>query len=92
MIEVIVPGSLARPGSGFSFLLPEEVSNAAVAGAVNETVSLPDGSPLPVWLQYYPDSKRFVASDVPLGSLPITVVVSVGKLRWMVEITAQQDR
>ena len=91
MIEVVVPGSLARPGSGFSFLLPEEVSHAAVAGAVTETVSLPDGSPLPVWLQYFPDSKRFVASDVPAGSLPITVVVMVGGQKWLVEITAQQD-
>jgi len=68
------------------------VSNAATAGAVAEKVSLSDGSPLPVWLRYYPDSKRFVASDVPPGSLPITVVVSVGELRWMVKITAQQDR
>jgi len=92
VINVTVPSRLARPGAGFSFLLPEEVSNAATAGAVTEKVSLSDGSPLPVWLRYYPDSKRFVASDVPPGSLPITVVVSVGELRWMVKITAQQDR
>ncbi|RII26601.1 MAG: hypothetical protein CXR31_09285 [Geobacter sp.] len=91
IINVTVPGRLARPGSGFSFLLPEEVSNAAVAGAVTETVSLPDGSQLPVWLKYYPDSKRFVASDVPAGSLPITVIVLVGGQKWLVEITAQQD-
>jgi len=91
-IVVTVPATPARSGPGFSFLLPEEIATAVAAGTVTEKVSLPDGSPLPAWLHYSPDTRRFVASEVPAGSLPLFVVVSVGERRWVVEIAPQQER
>ncbi|MBV5329898.1 MAG: filamentous hemagglutinin N-terminal domain-containing protein [Chlorobium sp.] len=84
-IMVGVPKVLTRPGSSFSFPLPEHVSSAAERdGEVK--VSLANGNPLPAWLRYMHASRTFVANDVPAGSMPITVLVSVGSMVWTVEI------
>jgi len=62
---------------------------AATAAAV--TVSLSDGGQVPGWLRYSPESNTFTASDVPAGSLPIKIIVTVGDQSWTVEITRQQE-
>jgi len=90
IIAVTVPDSMAQPGSAFSFQLPEQVRDMAAATATAVTVSLSDGGQVPGWLQYSPESNTFTASDVPAGSLPIKIIVTVGDQSWTVEITKQQ--
>jgi filamentous hemagglutinin family protein len=89
VIIVTIPAKLAGPGAGFNFPLPEQVASAAQAAAIIEKITLPDGSALPSWLQYDPDSRTFVARNVPEGFLAITVVVTVGNQSWTVKITKQ---
>lgn len=85
VVTVAVPNVLARPGSSFSFPLPEQVSTVGERGG-EVKVSLANGDPLPVWLRYMPESRTFVATDVPAGSMPITAIVAVGSRVWTVEI------
>ena len=86
IITVAVPKTLASPGSSFRFPLPEQVSSAVERGG-EVKVSLANGNPLPVWLRYMHASRTFVATDVPVGSLPIIAMVEVGGRVWTVEIT-----
>ena len=85
VIIVTIPGTLAEPGAGFSFPLPEQLANAAAAAAIK--VTMPDGSPLPSWLQYDPDTRTFVARNVPEGPLSIDILITVGNQSWTVKIT-----
>jgi hypothetical protein len=90
VIVVTIPDNLGQPGSGFRFILPESVANAAAANPDAVAVTLQDGSSLPAWLQYNPDSNSFVANNVPEGSLPINVMVTIGGQSWIVQITKQE--
>lgn len=92
IIVVSVPGKLIRPGTLFSFPLPEQIKNVAAVSTVAERVSMPDGGPLPSWLEYHRDNKTFVASDVPVGALPLTVMIAIGDQSWSVEITKQEEK
>ena len=85
IITVAVPKTSASPGSNFTFQLPEQVSLSSEMGK-EVKVSLANGDPLPVWLKYVYTSRTFVATNVPAGSIPITVLVAVGKNVWTVEI------
>ncbi|MBX3669701.1 MAG: hypothetical protein KF778_14970 [Rhodocyclaceae bacterium] len=84
LIAVSVPKGTSTSGSGFSFPLPEKIVDSA---STPIQVSLPDGSPLPAWLQYDAAEKRFVATAVPDGAFPITVVVSVSGTRTFIVIS-----
>jgi len=87
-IGVRVPGYLDRPNAVFGFELPDKVRNTISGSGVAETVTLLDGSPLPSWLEYDSGSKRFTASNVPHGSMPLSVLIQSGGQRWAVEIMA----
>ena len=90
LILVIVPQFLIVPGSVFSFVLPEEVKSAVSESGVAEKVTLLDGSPLPAWLHYSPETMTFTATDMPRGVTELKVLVMVGGKRWIVDITMQQ--
>ncbi len=59
-----------------SFKFPLSGTAARIAGARNMQVTTADGKPLPAWLRYVPESRSFVASDVPEGAFPLRVVLS----------------
>jgi len=90
VIVATIPDNLTVLGSGFRFVLPESIANAAAANPGAATVTLQDGSSLPAWLQYNPDSNSFVANNVPEGFLPVNVMVTIGGQSWIVQITEQQ--
>jgi hypothetical protein len=83
------PTTLASsaPVQGFKFTVPETllpasiVSNAATLTASPTTGSLieravqSDGSPLPSWLKYDPETNTFSAAQVPQGAKAIEIKI-----------------
>ncbi len=65
----------AEERSAFRTGLPVDVAAAANRGRV--TVTTQSGQALPGWLKYDPAAKGFVAHDVPLGALPLSIVVTI---------------
>ena len=88
LILVTVPQSLGAEGSVFSFVLPDELKNSV--GGVVESVTLPDGAPLPSWLHYNPETMTFTATDMPQGMTEFKVLVTLGGQSWIVDIAMQQ--
>ena len=78
VITVSVPKEMATSGSGFSFPLPAQVTNAGTGNNAVITVKTVTGQSLPSWLKFNPETKTFVATAVPDGAFPMQVVVTVG--------------
>ena len=51
-----------------------------------------DGKPLPNWLRYEPDTKTFIATDVPAGAFPLQLKVSGGGQETMMVIREQDAK
>ncbi len=90
IITVSVPKEMATAGSGFSFPLPAQVTEAASANTPVQ-VTTTSGDPLPSWLSFNPETKAFVASAVPDGAFPMQVVVIVGGTRTTIVISERQE-
>jgi hypothetical protein len=72
---------------GFKFQVPETllpasiVSNTATltasstTGSVIERAVQSDGSPLPTWLKYDPETNTFSAAQIPAGSKPVEIKI-----------------
>jgi hypothetical protein len=86
VILVEVPADLVQAEAGFSFALPRELAELANATRSVPQVTLADGSPLPTWLRYRASDKRFVATKVPSGALPLQAKVKIGTTITMVMI------
>ena len=72
---------------GFSFALPASLTDGQHA-EVEVTATQADGSPLPAWLRFERQGRRFVASAaVPAHELPLRLVVTVGGQRTLVVLT-----
>ncbi|MEI8031370.1 MAG: hypothetical protein WCH35_16470, partial [Comamonadaceae bacterium] len=83
---------LATAYRGLSFTLPSEMFDGVVNNPVID-VALMDGSPLPSWLRFVPETHTFVATEVPEGALPLKVVVTVaGRSRVITIETMTQSR
>lgn len=50
------------------------------------SVKLVNGMDLPDWLQFIPSEKALLARKIPLGSLPLQLMVRLGELRYLVDI------
>jgi len=83
IVTISVPKSMTSSGEGFSVPLPQELAEATG----NVLVTLVNGTQLPSWLRYVPESKSFEVSAVPPGILPLQVLVRIGSLRWIGVIT-----
>lgn len=85
-----VPTTLATtaPVKGFKFtvpdaLLPESISSSSPVGkastqptsGVVERAVQSDGSPLPNWLKYDPDTNTFTANEVPQGAKAVEIKI-----------------
>lgn len=77
VVNVSVPRSRAG-GAGFSFALPAALQQAVETSGQPPTASAADGSPLPGWLRFVPETRSFVASAVPDGALPFEALVRIG--------------
>ena len=89
VISVAVPRELSS--SGFSFPLPQQVLETADAAKTPIVATTLTGSPLPSWVTYDAESKTFVATTVPEGGLPISVLVTVGDQRATVVISEKSE-
>jgi len=76
VIAVTVPKEMATSGTGFAFALPSQTTGTETSTPA--TVTTVSGQTLPGWLKYSAETKSLVASAVPDGGLPITVVVHAG--------------
>jgi hypothetical protein len=73
IVNVMVPTEMVSRNGGFSFPLPEKIS---AGSSVLLSVTKVGGDPLPSWLQFDPQTKTFTATNVPIGGLPLRVIVS----------------
>lgn len=80
LIAVVLPQGTTSANSVLSIPLPEQ---ASTKGA-DVKVSLPNNESLPSWISYNPQSQTFEAQGVPMGGLPLTVVVDSGGQRTLV--------
>ena len=87
LIGVSVPQSLWMPGAVFSFELPEQVKGAASGGDV--AITLLDGTPLPSWLHYNPETMTFTATDVPQGAAGVKLLVKVNGKSWEIDVSVK---
>jgi hypothetical protein len=78
---------MATAGSGFSFPLPAQVTDAETGNNAVNSVTTVSGQPLPSWLKFNPETKTFVASAVPDGAFPMQVAVTVGGKRSTIVIS-----
>ena len=76
VVNVAIPNDMASPGSSFAFPLPSKSVTAADANTNQVRVSLPNGNPLPAWLNYNSQTRVVTASAVPEGALPMQVMVN----------------
>jgi hypothetical protein len=83
IVTVSVPKAVAASKDGFSVPLPKEI----VETKGNVVVTLLDGSQVPGWLKFVPESKSFAVSNVAPGNLPIQVLVKIGERQWACVIT-----
>ena len=84
---VSLPKGTSTAGTGFSFVLPDAVSQAATANAGAVRATTPQGSALPTWLKFDAKTMQFQASAVPDGAFPMQVTINIGTQRIMVVIS-----
>ncbi|MBI1195578.1 MAG: hypothetical protein GC138_07020 [Gammaproteobacteria bacterium] len=88
LVKVSVPQKILS--KGFSFALPAELVKGIRSDA-GITATLVDGTPLPGWLHFAPDTRTFTASAVPSGALPIQVVVNIDGRSSIVVIAEEAE-
>jgi hypothetical protein len=90
MVAVSLPKNTATSGMGFTFVLPASLTEGIPSQSAM-TVTLPNGSPLPDWLQFNAQTMAFTASAVPDGSFPMRVLVTIGNREVMVTIFERSE-
>jgi hypothetical protein len=88
LIAVVLPQGVVSLNAPLTIPLPEQ---AMVSGA-DVKVSLPSNESLPSWISYNPQSQAFEARGVPVGGLPLTVVVDSGGQRTLVLLSESSSK
>ena len=78
VLKVYIPEKFVSSRSSFFFPLPEKIRKQLSKSIDAEQVFLMDGTSLPSWLTYDAESKVFTANEVPIGELPLTVIIKQG--------------
>jgi hypothetical protein len=77
----------SSPSQGFKFTVPETLLPASIVvntatltaspttGSVIERAVQSDGSPLPTWLKYDPETNTFSADQIPAGAKPVEIKI-----------------
>jgi mucin-19 len=95
LVKVMINGepttlAASSPIQGFKFtvpaaLLPESIVNTRSDSAQDarqglvERAMQADGSPLPSWLSYDPETNTFSAKEIPAGAKPIEIKIQTVK-------------
>jgi hypothetical protein len=80
LIAVTLPAGSLSGSQAVNIPVPEQ----AILNSADVKVSLPSDENLPSWIAYNPRSQVFEARAVPLGGLPLTVVVDSGGQRTLI--------
>jgi hypothetical protein len=89
-VSVSLPKNTVASGMGFAFSLPiSMMQNFPAQTTVKAT--MPNGSPLPDWLQFNAQEMMFTALAVPDGALPMRVLVTLGTKEVMVTISERSE-
>jgi hypothetical protein len=72
----------------FSFSLPAASATRVRELGITPVATLPNGAPLPGWIQFDGGSLRFTGKQVPAGGLPLKVKLSGDGWSAVVEIVA----
>ncbi len=91
IVSVLVPRSTATAGSGFKFMLPEALFNAADTSGATPSATTLSGGALPAWLRIDASTRSFVASAVPDGALPYQLRVTIGGQSTIIVIAERAD-
>jgi hypothetical protein len=67
----------AEEANSFRFPLSGEAARLLGGKNTKAQFTQADGQPLPNWLRYVPEIKGFKVADVPEGSLPMPIIISV---------------
>jgi hypothetical protein len=93
LVAVSVPQNTAVSGSGLVIPLPDHVTAPVEAQANSAlSVTLSNNQPLPAWIKFDSSSKALVTTAVPGGSFPISVAVSIGGVRTIIQVSESQNK
>lgn len=74
----------------FEFALPAQATQSLLGTTTAPSASLSNNEPLPNWLRFDPQTRKFTAENIPADGLPLQVVVSAGSILITIEITEMQ--
>ena len=84
---VSLPKGTSTAGSGFSFVLPDSITQLAASEGAAARATTVGGAALPGWLKFDPKAMKFEATAVPDGAFPVQVAVLIGAQRVLVVIS-----
>jgi hypothetical protein len=71
----------------FEFALPAQAIQSLQSATTLPVALLSNNQPLPNWLRFNPQTRKFTAENIPADALPLQVIVSSGNVRMAIEIT-----
>ena len=90
MVAVSLPKGISTVGTGFSFEMPTPIKTMIGTDTLVQ-ITQADGSPLPDWLKFDPQSLRFEATAVPNSALPMQLSVNIAGQRLTVVISERTE-
>jgi len=85
--KAIALAKIAEEKNAFHTRLPDSVPQKITLAAGNLSITTANGKPLPAWLRFSPESREFIANEVPDGALPMQVVMHIGSQNYVVDIS-----
>jgi hypothetical protein len=92
LISVLVPQATAIVSTSLVIALPEAVIAPAQSTSLQVTVTLANDQPLPSWIRYDPELKALVTNAAPNEAFPLTVVLTVGSQRTVIQVSESQEK
>ena len=77
--------------NGFTFGLPKATVEEIKRHQKLPSVTLLDGEPLPAWLRFDAANHEFVADEVPMDALPMTVILMVDGQQMVIKIASMEQ-
>lgn len=77
----------AEAANAFRFPLSGPAARLAGANKAEVKITQADGKPLPSWVRYAPETKTFLASNVPDGGFPLPIIISAAGQQARVTIS-----
>ena len=89
-VSVSLPKGTVTNRVGFSFPLHTKIAETISDQSTLQITTL-QGTPLPSWLRYDVDTKIFTVSAVPIGVLPMQILITIDKQQTVLVIFERDD-